>query len=516
MTDVFSAVLGMSIAASMAAAAVMLLRLLLRKAPKAVCCLLWAAVFFRLLCPVTPAAAFGVLPSRSAAFVQTRTQAAPVLHLPIPELPAHPVPADVRSTFLRAASVVWLCGAAMVLCTAVYGDLRLGRRLRTAVRRRDNVYETDRISTSFVRGLLRPRIYLPAGLPEKTAEMVILHEQSHIRRLDHVLKPLAFLALCAHWFNPIVWLSYYFLGCDMEMACDEAVVQSCADGAASGYASALLELSSRESGLPFALQFSEGSVRERIRRVLGYQKPGFTIRLAAVLAVIAVTAGCAVSRPAALPASASAGSAAAGGSSPAASSALASGSQSSLSYADAIPGAVSAPASTASQSGSASGQPWSGLAKKTDRPRQDDMNFARIYLGSDRKRVVNRMGQEPDADETPADGSEKMTYFTPNSGELGSFPINAIFYLNGARVYRIDAFGDCEMNPREYPKPTLANLLDAYGAPDRAEKVGGSSVPGDDDTYILWYHQFDDPTSLMWFEVRGGELTLREGILKAS
>lgn len=182
---------------------------------------------------------------------------------------------------------VWAIGtAAAVLWAAVsYGKLR--RRISDAVLIERNIYETDQIDTPFVCGLIKPRIYLPVGMNEADRRYVLLHEQAHIKRLDYLTKPLAYLILCIHWFNPLLWLSYFFFCRDVETACDQAVTNTFDRQDTAGYATALLHLG-QNAGFPNAvpLGFGEENAKGRIKSVLSYQKPAFWIALLAVIAVI--------------------------------------------------------------------------------------------------------------------------------------------------------------------------------------------------------------------------------------
>lgn len=101
----------------------------------------------------------------------------------------------------------------------------LSRRLKGSVRLRENIYLSDYVPTPFVIGVVRPRIYLPSSLQEKEMDYIILHERTHIRRGDHIIRMISFFALAVYWFHPLIWAAYYLSGKDMEMSCDEAVLR---------------------------------------------------------------------------------------------------------------------------------------------------------------------------------------------------------------------------------------------------------------------------------------------------
>ena len=226
---VFSLVLTMSLSASWIAAAVLVLRLCLKRAPKWVNVLLWGIVAVRLVLPVSIESPLSLLP---------RTEAI------LPAVTAQPIQAGSGSGGRRRGSDrlrrghaaaqpvwttilawVWLVGIAVLLLYTWISTQRLRRKVREAVRLRGNIYETEHIASPFVLGVLRPRIYLPYHMDSRDREQVIAHEQAHLRRGDHVWKPLGFLLLTIHWFNPLLWLSYVLLCRDIELACDEKVIK---------------------------------------------------------------------------------------------------------------------------------------------------------------------------------------------------------------------------------------------------------------------------------------------------
>lgn len=258
-------ILNMSLTASVIIAAVLLVRLVLRRAPKIFSYALWAVVLFRLLCPVSLSSAFSLLglldtPAQESGPYTTAVEYVPfdMAHTPELEvqLPAPPavndavdealpqehaaLGADPMEGVLAIATLVWLAGILVMAVYSVVSLIRLRRSLVGAVLLERNVWLADHISTPFVLGLLRPKIYLPSSLPEQERSYILLHERHHIRRLDHLVKLLAFLALCIHWFNPLVWLAFALLGRDMEMSCDEAVLKKLGEDVRADYSASLL------------------------------------------------------------------------------------------------------------------------------------------------------------------------------------------------------------------------------------------------------------------------------------
>ena len=306
MHELFPTICNMSLTASVVIVAVLLVRLLLRRAPKVFSYALWAVVLFRLICPVSVTSAVSLMGAVGAP-VQERTQRTSAVEyvpadivrssgtptvttLPQETLPAinspaeSTVPAAVTAPEPAAAlplsgpmvvlTGAWLTGMALLLLYSVVSLLRLRRRLVGAVRLEDNIYLADYIPSPFVMGLFRPKIYLPSTLTETERGYILRHEQYHLRRRDHVVKLLSFLALCVHWFNPLVWAAFILAGKDMEMSCDEAVVRELGEDIRADYSASLLSLATGRrivAGMPLA--FGEGDTGGRIRNLLNWKQP---------------------------------------------------------------------------------------------------------------------------------------------------------------------------------------------------------------------------------------------------
>lgn len=320
MTKLLLRVLNMSLTGCVVIAAVLLLRLVLRTAPKRVTCLLWAVVFFRLLCPVSLESGWSLLPSRELLPSALTGQAlpapeprpgpglspaypvsGPALSGPIyiqqaqtaPGISAQPEPEAPRTApALDIAARLWLLGCAGLLGWTAVSWLRLRRSVAEAVPAGEGVYACGGLASPFLLGIVRPRIYIPEGLKGEALDHVLAHERIHLRRGDCLWKLLAWLAVVLHWFNPLVWLSFHLLGRDMEEACDEQAVRAMTLEQRKAYSRALLELAAPRyfaAGCPVA--FGEVSVGERIRRVLSCRRPALWLAAAAVAAV-ALTAVC--------------------------------------------------------------------------------------------------------------------------------------------------------------------------------------------------------------------------------
>ena len=308
----FPIILNMSLTAGIVIVLVLLARLLLKKAPKVFSYALWAVVLFRLLCPVSfssglsllgifhsPAVTNGSITYIPADIVHT---ANPQVDLPLPgigraineTLPQgdEQTAADPLEAPMALATFLWLFGIAAMLVYSIVSVLVLKNRLKSAWHTGQNIFEADNLKTPFVLGLFRPGIYIPAGLTAEEKVYIIRHEQTHIRRLDHIVKPFAFLVLSIHWFNPLVWIAFVLMGTDMELSCDERVLKEMGGEIKKAYSASLLSLAAGKriiNGSPLA--FGEGDVKGRIKNVLNYKKPSFWIVTAAIIAVAAAGIG---------------------------------------------------------------------------------------------------------------------------------------------------------------------------------------------------------------------------------
>ena len=303
MTDIFLGFLNRSLAAGILILAVVLVRLVFKKAPRWLLCALWALAAVRLVCPVSIESVLSLIPSAEPVQPEIIVSAQPAITSGIPAVDAivnpplaaafTPSPAQSANplqiwTFVAAC--VWLAGIAALLLYAAVSALRLRLRVRTAVRLEGKVYQSEFVSSPFILGVLRPRIYLPFGLEAGAQAMVLAHERAHLRRGDQLWKPLGYLILTAYWFNPVCWLAYILFCRDIEAACDEKVVRELGEGCKAAYSRALLACSvPRKLITACPLAFGETGVKSRIKSVLNYKKPAFWLVLAAVIASVAVT-----------------------------------------------------------------------------------------------------------------------------------------------------------------------------------------------------------------------------------
>lgn len=327
---VFQQVVSMSLTAGLVILAICAARLLLRQAPKKFSYWLWAGAAFRLVCPFSFPAAFSLLALAPAA--QTVAETGPlteVSYLPGAGLPAAAPGVGAADAALPQAAgagqalglwevlgLVWLLGAAALLIGALVAYLRVKGQVATAVKFAHNVYECGAFRSPFVLGFFRPKIYIPFGLEPRQREHVLCHESAHIQRRDYLIKPLGFLLLAIHWFNPLVWLAFHLMSRDMEMSCDEKVLSQLGEEARREYSLSLLSIGSRRRfPAPNPLAFGETGVKERVVNVMKFRRAKRWVTVAAAVAVVAVTAACAANPagesllPSSSPASADSGGA---------------------------------------------------------------------------------------------------------------------------------------------------------------------------------------------------------------
>ena len=310
MTDIFLRIVELSWQAGVLALAVMLARLALRRAPKWAVCLLWALVAVRLVLPFSLQSPVSLQAAQSPVtavlYELPQTQEAaqktdevlsgglaePLMPLPPTEIvTAQPVPAPEPVMTVSLLAAIWLAGVVMMLTYMLVSYLGIYRRVCTAVRLEDNVYRCGSWGTPFVLGLLRPRIYVPEGMDDAALPQVLAHERCHIRRGDHIVKPLAFLLLALHWFNPVLWAAYVLLGRDMENACDERVLRGVDGAGRAAYSRALVACAVRQRPAAVCpLAFGEVAVQERVKNAMNGKKPAIwaAVLLAIAAAVIAV------------------------------------------------------------------------------------------------------------------------------------------------------------------------------------------------------------------------------------
>lgn len=302
MSEVFLRVVNMSISAGWLVLAVLALRLILKKAPKWVNVLLWGIVAVRLICPFSIESALSLIPSTETISPEIMMDWTPEISTGIEPLdqvvnpvistsfaPQGMASANPLQILIPVAANLWLLGVLILLAYTAISYLTLRYKLRTAVILRENIFQCETVSSPFVLGILKPRIYLPYAMDGKNLAHVVAHEQAHIKRKDHWWKPLGFLLLTVYWFNPLMWLAYILLCRDIELACDEKVIAELGNEQRADYTQALVACAvNRRMIAACPLAFGEVGVKDRVKSIMNYRKPTFWIIVIALVMCVVV------------------------------------------------------------------------------------------------------------------------------------------------------------------------------------------------------------------------------------
>lgn len=302
MDGLFLGILNLSLYGSFAIVAVLILRFLLKKSPKSISYGLWLVVFLALILPVRIKTSYSPMPVGIESFRQEKLyQAVPQAEsgisvvddfvaerTPVRKLGEEVFPME---RMVEGASVVWFAGTVILLAYGMISSRKLRKKLKNGEKLEPNVYQVEGLPTAFVMGM-PPCIYLPADLTKEEREYVLCHERIHIKRHDMRMKQGAFVILCLHWFNPLVWLAFRCMEADMESSCDEKVLEKMGTDIKKGYSLSLVRLSAEERWFGTPLAFGEKPIKTRVKHILQYKKPVSVVAGLAVVAAVAV--GCAI------------------------------------------------------------------------------------------------------------------------------------------------------------------------------------------------------------------------------
>jgi len=299
MAALFLTVLELSIRGSLLILAILPIRALLKKAPRWSICLLWALAAIALVCPIRFESTASVLPSDrviseiiAPAPTMPLVQTEPILIQDLPVENGVHIVTHTEPDYGFVAALVWLMGVAVMVSVAAVSYMRLKKQVAASLPVKDKVYLCDDIDSPFILGIIRPRIYLPSALDTALYPSVLLHEYAHLKRRDHWWKPLGYLLLTVHWFNPLVWLGYGLLCRDIELACDEKVIRDMDSRDKKHYSEALLQCSMpRRLITACPLAFGEVGAKQRIKAVLSYKKPAFWVIVIALVLCAALALG---------------------------------------------------------------------------------------------------------------------------------------------------------------------------------------------------------------------------------
>ena len=313
MDALFLTILNMSITAGWIILAIMLLRILLKAAPKWIRCALWVLAAIRLICPRLPECRISLIPSADTITPNIIYSLTPAVNSGVtlidrtvnPVISAFtPSPGDSVNPlqiWTRIGAVLWIVGIVCMLLYALVSYLRLYLRIRESAPLRDNIRLCDRVDSTFILGILHPHIYVPSrmviDMKSEQFAAVIAHEKAHLKRHDHWWKPLGYLLLSIHWFNPLVWLAYILFCQDIELACDEKTVHHLSVHDKQLYSEVLLACSVKSRPLTVCpLAFGETGVKGRIKAILHTKKPAFWI-IAASIILCVIAAVCLLTNP---------------------------------------------------------------------------------------------------------------------------------------------------------------------------------------------------------------------------
>ena len=324
MDNVLLTILNMSLTGAFVIAAICLARLPLRKAPKVISYAMWAVAGFRLIFPFSFESAISLVPFASAQVTQgaITASAATVSAATASAATASAATASAATTSAATASAanasaaaglgavpaqlwltigasIWLAGVVVLIAHGLVSVHVLKRKMRGAVCVVANVYEAENIRTPFVLGFFPPSIYIPSGLTEQERKYVIMHENTHILRRDHIIKFFSYFILCLHWFNPLAWVAFKQMGADMEMSCDESVLKSTGKDAKKVYSRSLMKMATKERCLSCGMiAFGGRGVKKRVKNILRLRRYPRVVVIAALVLSTFFSIGLSVDRAA--------------------------------------------------------------------------------------------------------------------------------------------------------------------------------------------------------------------------
>ena len=331
LSQIFLTFLYKNMTVSVVIIAVLLARFLLRKMPKKYSYILWSIVGIRMIFDLPFATNISVfnlfrgfakhtstvetmlagshrtnLQRSTDLFNKTDTTGAAAAHASrstAVEAMTHTL--TTSQTVLGILGLLWLIVVALFVTYGIYSYVKCRLLVRTAVIARDitpdshkkknnvSVWECDRIPSPFVLGIIRSRIYIPFRMPKQEQAYILAHEECHIRRLDPLWKLIAFLLLAVYWWNPLVWCAFFYMVRDMEMSCDEAVIEQFGNEIKQGYSNSLLSFAMERHPYSFApVAFGEGDAGRRIKNVLNFKKPHTWVAILVFVLLVVVGVSC--------------------------------------------------------------------------------------------------------------------------------------------------------------------------------------------------------------------------------
>lgn len=310
MEDIFIILFNMSITASYLSIAIIIIKFVFRKMPKWISCALWSLVGLRLIIPFSFESVLSLIPDSEPIPSDIMISSQPHISTGIPSLNStiNPIISETFSPdpsnsanpmqiIIFIMSLLWIAGFTGMLIYATISYIAIKRKTVISIKTEEGVYICDNIDSPFILGVIKPLIYIPSYIDDTNHSLILAHERAHIKRKDHIWKPLAFIILSVYWFNPVMWTVFILMCRDIEAACDEKVIREMDTEKRKQYSEALINCSAPKkyiSACPLA--FGETGVKKRIKNVLNYKKPTFWI-IAAALIISIMLSVCFMTNP---------------------------------------------------------------------------------------------------------------------------------------------------------------------------------------------------------------------------
>ena len=311
MENLFLSVVNTSIAASIIILFIIVLRFLFKKSPKKFSYILWLILLIRLIVPFSFETELNPMPDKFMKFtnksyienMEEKRETITDLEMdkeeinnPNKEIVGFPTKPDKSKTNEKEFSIknsllyIWAVGILIFLINGIIANKKLKDQLKVSNYLYDNIYENKNLNTAFIHGIINPKIYIPNYLNEKEREYIIIHEKTHLKRYDHIIKFLYYIALSIHWFNPLIWLAFILMDRDMELSCDEIVMEEIGINGKIDYCETLLSLATgHKMKIITPLSFSKNNTKGRVKNVLDYKKPKFWVSLVLIVVVVVST-----------------------------------------------------------------------------------------------------------------------------------------------------------------------------------------------------------------------------------
>ncbi len=320
MSTLFLTLLDMSISASYIIAFIILLRFFMKKTPKYIFCILWGIVAFRLICPFSFESSFSLLPRKQLISNEENIVVKPQdvsneynywvendyenldnntnINMPYNENRNEISSINDTDNTFYIIDFIWGLGVTSIILYSIVSYIVLKKKVSDSIKLKDNIFICDNIETPFTFGIIKPKVYIPSDMKQTEQSYVLLHEKAHIKRMDNLWKPLGFVILSVHWFNPLVWVAFNLFCKDIEFATDEKVIKKLNEDGKKEYSEILLSFSLKKSQLVSTcpVAFGENNVKERISMIVKYKKVSIFVVVISIL-VCLITAVCFLTNP---------------------------------------------------------------------------------------------------------------------------------------------------------------------------------------------------------------------------